>query len=142
MRAESNIRPNKYEIENINGDRCDVILTTNVEQQEENENIVFKYNIYRLNTCYKEDILADIENNFEQYLSAAMNYERNKSEKQKEEREWRNEELDRMDKQLIKGFPTKYSEETILKYKQALRDYPEQEDFPYDCDRPKIEDYI
>lgn len=142
MKAQSNVKPNQYEIENINGDRCDILFATNIVQEEDNENVIYKFELYGLNACYKENIQTDIEENFEEYLNAAKNYEKNKSEKQKQEREWRNEELDRMDKQLVKGYPKKYSEKTILNYKQALRDYPEKDGFPYDCDRPEIEDYV
>ena len=100
MKAESNIRPSDFEIENVSKERCDVILNTNIEEIEEEENTKYSYDTYRLNMCYDENIEEKIRNDFERYLNIAIEKEKKKTAD--EEISKLQEELNNTDYKIIK----------------------------------------
>ena len=63
MRVESNIQPNKFEIENIENGMCDIVFCTNVEQipTEEEESERYTYDMYRLRTYYRDNLREKLE---------------------------------------------------------------------------------
>lgn len=127
MKVESNIRPSNFEIENDSKERCDVILNTNIEEIEEEENTKYSYDTYRLNMCYDEDIEEKIRNDFERYLNIAMEKER--KETANEEISKLQEELNNTDYKIIKcseyqlaGLEIPYNIADLHANRQRLRD--------------------
>lgn len=126
MKAESNIRPSNFEIENISNDRCDVVLNANIEEIEE-ESIKYVYDTFRLNTCYDENIEDRIRNDFERYVNIAKESEDKKVAK--EEIIKLQEELNNTDYKIIKcseyqlaGLEIPYNIADLHANRQRLRD--------------------
>lgn len=131
MKAESNIRPSSFEIENVSKERCDVVLNTNIEEIEKEENVKYLYDTYRLNICYSENIEEEIRNNYDRYLNNAKNNESN--ELATEIRKQRDALLNETDwTQMTDSALDETKKERYRIYRQALRDIPEQENFPDD----------
>ena len=127
MKAESNIRPSDFEIENVSKERCDVILNTNIEEIEEEENTKYSYDTYRLNMCYDENIEEKIRNDFERYLNIAIEKEKKKTAD--EEISKLQEELNNTDYKIIKcseyqlaGLEIPYNIADLHANRQRLRD--------------------
>lgn len=138
MKAESNIRPSSFEIENVSKERCDVVLNTNIKEIEEEESIKYSYDTYRLNICYSESIEEEIRNNYDRYLNNAKNNESN--ELAAEIRKQRDELLNETDwTQMTDSALDELQKEKYRIYRQALRDIPEQPGFPYDVEFPVLE---
>ncbi len=143
MKAESEQRPeNKFDINIRDNDLAIVIFFDNIQEIKEEEKTKFTYDTYELIIQNRENLEKEIKLNFEKFLNSAIDYEKNKSEKSKDERAWRNSKIEETDKWLLEDFPIQYPKESILKFREALRDYPSTTGFPYDCVRPKIEDFI
>ena len=143
MKAESEQRPeNKFDINIRDNDLAIVIFFDNIQKIKEEEKTKFTYDTYELIIQNRENLEKEIKLNFEKFLNSAIDYEKNKSEKSKDERAWRNSKIEETDKWLLEDFPIQYPKESILKFREALRDYPSTPGFPYDCVRPKIEDFI
>lgn len=147
MKAESNLQPkNKFEIENIIDGKCEIVFFDNIqelEQLEDNEKRYF-YDTYRVKTNYRDELeqeLNDDQDKYNKWLELAKNTEYN--ELATKIREERDALLYATDKYTILDYPiTKQDKEAILKYRQKLRDMPQEENFPYDVkfpDKPNIE---
>lgn len=137
MKAESNLRPSSFEIENISKERCDVVLNTNIEEVSEEENTKFVYDTYRLNLCYDNDIKEEIKNNYDKYLNIAKKDE--EKELATEIRKQRDILLNDTDwTQMTDSALDELQKERYRVYRQALRDITEQENFPYDVVWPKL----
>ena len=138
MKAESNIKPNNYEIENIHKNRCDLILYDNIQEYvAEDETIRYLYDIYRIEICYNVDTEKELSEKYKEYLETAKKIEF--EELANEIRNKRNELLAETDWTQMQDSPL--SEEKIEKYKkyrQALRDIPEQKEFPFNVVFPSI----
>lgn len=127
MKAESNIRPSDLEIENVSKERCDVVLNTNIEEIEEEENTKYSYDTYRLNMCYDENIEEKIRSDFERYLNIAIEKEKKKTAD--EEISKLQEELNNTDYKIIKcseyqlaGLEIPYNIADLHANRQRLRD--------------------
>lgn len=127
MKAESNIRPSDFEIENVSKERCDVVLNTNIEEIEEEENTKYSYDTYRLNMCYDENIEEKIRSDFERYLNIAIEKEKKKTAD--EEISKLQEELNNTDYKIIKcseyqlaGLEIPYNIADLHANRQRLRD--------------------
>lgn len=156
-----NINQNKCEV---------VFYTNVVEKEQENVNAeennqpakVFEYDVYRITANYREGLEEEIKNNYEKWLETAKNEEY--AIISAEVRAKRNELLAETDKemcldrlnielpkeitmtniltglkQFFDGFAN-ISNGKIAKYRQELRDIPQQEGFPYDVKWPSKED--
>lgn len=139
--SESDKKPeNKFEI-NIRNDKAIIIFYDDIQEgTDEGGNPKYTYNIYELEINNRENLEEQIQNNYTEYLEMAKEY--SKKQKAADERTWRNSELEKTDKYLIEDYPSEYSKESILEYRQALRDYPAQNGFPYEAERPKIENFV
>lgn len=161
MKQESDLRPTKsYEIENIEGNRCEVVFfdLNSIEEvervdEEGHTKIAYLYNAYRLNMAYFEGLGDYIDDNYEMLLNGAKTIDYNRVAD--EVRAKRNELLKNSDKQMAfdrLGFeiPSSITMTNIVtviknffntlkniktgdwaKYRQDLRDITEQEGFPY-----------
>lgn len=155
MKAESNISPvAPFEIE-FNGSYADVIFFENItEATDENSEKKFVYDTYRLTVPTRSNLAATIENNFEAWLTAAKSTEYNRLAAAV--REKRDKLLAESDKALcidrlgleapsgstftawlsfLKALADTLSGEWA-QYRQALRDIPQQESFPYNVTFP------
>lgn len=127
MKAESNIKPNKIEIENISKERCDIVITANIIEIIEDENIKYNYDIYRINVCYNDDVINNLEKNYDKYLDIAVN--REKKENATEEIPRLQEQLNNTDYKIIKcsecqlvGLEMPYDIKELHLTRQKLRD--------------------
>lgn len=159
MLTESNVKPlEKFKIEDIKNGKCTVYFFANItehEKQKENEQTkkVFNYDMYKLPISYRENLQADIEDNYNTWLEFAKQKEYD--QKAAEIREKRNKLLEETDKEMcldrlnlkmpeeltasnllagIKEFfegLTNIFNGSMAKYRQELRDITKQKDFPY-----------
>ena len=127
MKAESNIKPNKIEIENISKERWDIVITSNIAEIVEDEKVKYSYDIYRINVCYNEDIKNNLEKNYDKYLDIAINRENKKNAIEEIPR--LQEQLDNTDYKIIKcsecqlvGLEMPYNIKELHLTRQKLRD--------------------
>lgn len=162
MKAESNVKPKNIEIENIQNDRCDIVLCDNIQEITEDDITRYVFDIYRLNICYYENIESEIESHFKNYLESAKKneYKILAAEIRKQRDEMLKESdkdmcIDRLDiklpenlsatnllsgmKQFIEGLANIFNG-NVAKYRQELRDITKQEGFPYNVVWPNKED--
>lgn len=162
MKAESNVKPKNIEIENIQNDRCDIVLCDNIQEITEDDITRYVFDIYRLNICYYENIESEIETHFKNYLESAKKneYKILAAEIRKQRDEMLKESdkdmcIDRLDiklpenlsatnllsgmKQFIEGLANIFNG-NVAKYRQELRDITKQEGFPYNVVWPNKED--
>lgn len=78
MKQESNLKPTKkYEIENIDNNRCEVVFfdLDSIEEEkrttESGEEVVYKYNSYRQGMSYSEKLEAYLKENYTELLNKA-----------------------------------------------------------------------
>ena len=83
MKQESNLKPtNKYEIENINNNRCEVVffdldsIEEKTKQTEEGEEKVYLYNSYRQQMSYYEGLIEYIDKNYSELLNQCIEVEK------------------------------------------------------------------
>ena len=160
MKAESNLQPkNKFEIENIIDGKCEIVFFDNIQKLEPiEEQKRYSFDTYRLKANYRDDLeqeLNDDIDKFKQWLQLAKDTEYN--DLASIVREKRNKLLqesdqymclDRMGLEMPEGtsFTSwinflktlgKAISGNIAKYRQALRDIPEQPGFPYNVEFPQ-----
>lgn len=157
MRAESNIKPKKFEIENVKDGRCDIVLYDNIQEVMDQDIKKYTFDIYRLEICYDEKNKIDSE--YGRYLEVAKNKE--KEQMAKEIREKRNKLLEETDKEMCIDrlniqFPKDLSMSNLItglkqffeglstisngemaQYRRKLRDITKQPDFPYNVIFPE-----
>lgn len=145
MKAESDMKPKKYVIENKLNNECDIIFNTNIAEIEVETEIgiekQYQYDTYRMKTKYRDNLEQVLEEKteYDKWLKIAQETEYN--ELAKVIRNKRDKLLNDTDWTQMKD--TSLSEDKVLKYqryRQALRDIPEQEGFPYDVKFPKLEE--
>ena len=166
MKVKSNIKPQKYKIENISGDICDVIFNININKKtmlddiDKSQKVEYEYDSYRTQNCYYKGIELEIERNFNVMVENAKKVEY--ARLAKEVRTKRDELLKETDKEMCLDrlnlhIPEKLDPTTLLsgvkdffealkmvtnddmaKYRQQLRDIPNQPGFPYKVDFPDI----
>lgn len=155
MKAESNLQPrNKFEIENIINNKCDLVFFDNVQELESSEDNEkrYSYDTYRINANYRDELEQELNDNkekYEQWLKLAKNTEYNKLAE--EVRTKRNELLKKTDAEMcLDRLGLELPEDTsfaswitflktianaaigkMAKYRQELRDITKQEGFPY-----------
>lgn len=163
MKAESSTRPPLFDV-SVSGDDAIIRFAVNVtekvisDEEEQAEQIVFEYDSYSLTVKNRTDLEKDINNNYDDWLKKAKQIEHN--ELANEVRAKRDALLADTDKDFVLdrinlNIPEKVTASTMLnavkdifavlgsvcsgemaKYRQALRDIPEQEGFPYNVKFP------
>ncbi len=144
----SSERPeNPFIIENIKNGRCTILFFDNIEEvqevgEEQEVSTTYKYDQYNMeNVPYRDSLSDEIHNNLQDWLEKAKEQDKEiVADKLKEKRD---ADLYATDWTQIPNSPL--SPEVVQKYalyRQALRDVPQQEGFPYDVEYPKLEDYI
>lgn len=146
MQVESNVKPeDKFVLENYVDGKIDIVFFDNIQEvtkeEYEGEEVVSKtvynYDIYRITRIDREGLKDDIEQNYNTYLERAKKeeYETLASEV----RAKRDKLLAETDKYVLEDFPiTDEEKEKYKKYRNALREIPEQEGFPHTISWPTI----
>ena len=153
MKAESNLKPkNKFRIENIIDGKCDIVFFDNIQELEPVEDEKrYSFDTYRLKTNYRDELEQELNDNiekFKQWLRLAKDIEYN--ELASIIRKQRNKLLQETDEEMVldrlnlnmpenittatllasvKEFFTSLkniSNSEIAKYRQSLRDIPQQ----------------
>ncbi len=147
MKCVSGIRPAPYEVRR-DGEETLVILTENITEQTsgsgEEQYTEYTFDRYDMKVPYRDTLENDIANNTEEWLSKCKQYEYDKL--CTEVRAKRNELLAESDSSFCidrilpdnistSAFTNKLKElakSEMARYRQALRDIPQQEGFPYE----------
>lgn len=173
QRTYSDIKPEKgFNIENVENGKCTVLFFDDIKEEiQEIENFenketetkkVYSYDIYTLETVYRENLAERIEENIEKWLKNAKDVSYN--EAAAEVRTKRNELLKESDAEMcidrlgieipetinatnlltvvtsvFKGLGSILNN-NMSKYRQELRDITKQEGFPYNIKWPNKED--
>lgn len=146
--TESDIKPNKYLIENILNGKCDIVINDKIIKVDEtridgDEKEVtmpkYMYNSYRVTITYRETIESELES--KEGYKAWLNFVVNQAtdEKAKEIRTKRDKLLADTDWTQMKDTAlSQEKQEQYRIYRQLLRNIPEQKGFPYDVVFPTI----
>lgn len=165
MRVESRERPaNNFILDNRKGNLIEVTFFDDIksemrkEQDSDNEVEVFTYKVYKITTTFRDDLEEHIQNNLNDWLESLKEQEKNSLAS--EIREKRNKLLEESDKYMIldrltMNFPQEISLTNVVsvlkdffktlsnikngswaRYRQELRDLPNQKGFPYDVKFP------
>lgn len=165
MRVESRERPaNSFILDNRKGNLIEVTFFDDIksemrkEQDSNNEVEVFTYKVYKITTTFRDNLEEHIQNNLNDWLESLKEQEKNSLAS--EIREKRNKLLEESDKYMIldrltMNFPQEISLTNVVsvlkdffktlsnikngswaKYRQELRDLPNQKGFPYDVKFP------
>ena len=67
MQAQSNIKPEKFRIENL-GETSDVVLTENLIEEEVEGLTRYVYDEYRINVVSRDNLQESVESDFEAWL--------------------------------------------------------------------------
>ena len=154
MKTESTVKPNKYDIEERENGKVAVLFFTNIEEKLKDEQKIYSYDKYTFITKNQLNLKERIEQNYNNWLEYAKNIEVEKLSK--EIRQKRDELLKESDSEMcldriglvVPEDPTFSSWLSFFrsigdlitgkwaKYRQALRDIPQQPDFPYNVTFP------
>ena len=136
MKAESTIMPaSPYVVEALEEGKCLVTFFENIaalpaDPEAEEDTTKYWYDEYRLEVSNRDGLIANIENNQSAWLQAAKNAEFEMLAT--EVRSKRDKLLTKSDKYALSDYPiTEDQKGLVATYRQALRDVPEQEGFPY-----------
>lgn len=162
MKAESYIRPPLFSVSESD-DKAIIrfavsVVEKTIKEEGEEEQTVYEYDSYSLTVKNRPDLEKDIGSNYDEWLKKAKQIERD--ELAAEVRAKRDALLADTDKDFVLdrinlNIPEKVTASTMLnavkdifavlgtvcsgemaKYRQALRDMPEQEGFPYNVKFP------
>lgn len=131
MKAESNVKPNKFEIENIVNNKCEIVLNTNIVEIQGEEDTKYTYDTYRIKTSYRENLQEQLQEevHYKKWLDFAKELEYNESaSKVRAKRDSLLAETDwtQMPDTALKKEQVKMYQD----YRQALRDITKQKGFP------------
>lgn len=168
QKTYSDIKPEKkFDIQNVENGKCTVLFFDNIQEETqkfsnlENEEVtekkVYSYDVYSIEVAYRENLSERIEADIEKWLNDVKEKDYNevaaevRAQRDKLLQETDSEMcLDRMGLEMPEG--TSFTAWiTFLKtmanaitgqmsqYRQALRDIPQQEGFPYNIVWPTKE---
>ena len=140
QKTYSSERPEKlYRIENIQNSYCTVVFIDNITPLIDDEgNTYYEYESYvHDGILYRKNLDAMINKEFTVWLNEAKQYDYNQVAT--EIRKQRDKLLNDTDwTQMPDSALSKEKQDQYKVYRQALRDVPEQEDFPYDVVFPTL----
>lgn len=164
--TESDVKPNKYLIENILNGNCDIIINDKIkkvdetyidDEEKEITTSKYTYNSYRVTTPYRDTLESELESKEGYKLWLNFVIEQATEEKAKEVRAERDKLLADSDKEMcidrlgleipegntftswltfFKTFAKNITGD-MAKYRQELRDITKQEGFPYNVVFPQ-----
>lgn len=134
QKTSSSERPaHLFEVENIRNGYCTVLFFTNIDELTDEEgNTYYEYDLYVLDKVnYRDTLESAIEANYEEWLNMAIQNDYDTAAK--EVRTKRDSLLNGSDwTQVADTALSEQKQEAYRIYRQALRDVPEQEGFPYE----------
>lgn len=159
MKARSTIAPSNFKIGDRKGNLIEVAFFDDVKEIQEEEQTLYEYSVYKINTIFRNTLEQEITNNLKVWLELAktQDYEA-VAEKVREKR---NELLAESDSHLLLDrlgidLPTDITMTNLLsviktffsnfrdilngewaEYRQELRDLTKQKGFPYDVKFPE-----
>lgn len=146
--TESDIRPNKYLIENILNGNCDIVINDKIKKvnethiDDEGEEVTtskYTFNSYRVTTPYRDTLEEELASKDGYNLWLNFVVTQATEQKAKEVRALRDELLNETDwTQMPDTALSEEKQEQYRIYRQALRDIPEQEGFPFDVVFPTL----
>ena len=84
LKSESNVKPNKFAIENIINGKCDIVLIENIEEHSrEDGDIYYTYDMYRIvKNNYRDKLESDLadDTKFSVWLDFAKEQYANQAE--------------------------------------------------------------
>lgn len=154
MRTESNIRPEAAEIEITANGIAEVILRENITEETREDATMYQYDEYRMTVPYRDNLLENVQKTLDAWITLARNAEY--ARLAAAVRAKRDALLAETDKEMCLdrlgltspegstftawiGFLKTIASAVfgpMAKYRQALRDIPQQEGFPYDVTFP------
>lgn len=154
MRTESNIRPEAAEIEITANGIAEVILREKITEETREGATMYQYDEYRMPVPYRDNLLENVQKTLDAWMTSARNAEY--ARLAAEVRAKRDALLAETDKEMCLdrlgltspegstvtawiGFLKTIASAVfgpMAKYRQALRDIPQQEGFPYDVTFP------
>lgn len=155
MRTESNIRPEAAEIEITANGIAEVILRENISEETREGATMYRYDEYRMPVPYRDNLLENVQKTLDAWMTSARNAEY--ARLAAEVRAKRDALLAETDKEMCLdrlgltspegstftawiGFLKTIASAVfgpMAKYRQALRDIPQQEGFPYSVEFPQ-----
>ena len=166
MKTESIVRPEKLIVNYYDKyEKCIVTFNTNIQEEQrpkpdtEETETIYVYDTYTIKTWFRKTLKSDIEADYEKWLEFAKQQEYD--EYAKIVRAERDKLLQESDKQLLLDrlglqLPDEITATTLLtvfkdfigglknilngawaKYRQELRDIPQQPGFPYEVEFPE-----
>ena len=155
MRTESNIRPEAAEIEIAANGMAEVILRENITEETREDATMYRYDEYRMPVPYRDNLLENVQKTLDAWMTSARNAEY--ARLAAEVRAKRDALLAETDKEMCldrlgltspegstftawMGFLKTIASAVfgpMAKYRQALRDVPQQEGFPYSVEFPQ-----
>ena len=155
MRTESNIRPEAAEIEITANGIAEVILRENITEETREGATMYQYDEYRMPVPYRDNLLENVQKTLDAWMTSARNAEY--ARLAAEVRAKRDALLAETDKEMCLdrlgltspegstftawiGFLKTIASAVfgpMAKYRQALRDIPQQEGFPYSVEFPQ-----
>lgn len=136
MRVSSATQPEPIKII-VTGDRAIVRLAENVIEEKREEEMLFVYDEYQIETKNRTMLKISIEQNFENWLARAKQAEIDLLAAQA--RDKRNKMLEETDFYFLSDRVLDSAKRSALEaYRQALRDLSNQPEFPYKIIWPEI----
>ncbi|MDD4699458.1 MAG: tail fiber assembly protein [Oscillospiraceae bacterium] len=140
MRAKNTILPESLVEIEVRGDKSVIMIWNGYYYSITNDNDVleYEYDIYLLEVNSRTDLKTAVMNNFDDWYVKAKNAEIDRLAY--DIREKRKKLLDESDYLVTTDYPLAHEKLiAVQEYRQALRDIPEQDGFPYDVVFPKLE---
>ena len=126
MKTQSEVKPNKFIIENYRNGKVTISFFDNITEKEK----LFYYDMYRITLNNRTNLEQDIEDNYDTWLQFAKDCEYEKLET--EIRAKRDKLLTQTDwTQVTDTVLSEEKQEEYKNYRQKLRDITKQEGFPY-----------
>ena len=144
QRTQSSERPqNPYIIENVKNGKCTILFFDDIKEVEQIDekgktSIIYDYALYVMeNVPYRENLANIVQEKLAEWLELAK--EQDKEKVGNEIKAWRNEQLEKTDfTQQVDAPFTEEKKAKYREYRQALRNIPQQEGFPYDVQYPVL----
>lgn len=64
--------PGAYQMERLEGDKCEIVFYTNVKEIEHDEDKLYEYDLYRIKTIFRESLAESIEANYDAWINSAI----------------------------------------------------------------------
>lgn len=138
MQVESNVRPlNRFQIEERGNSKVAVLFFDEITETQKEEQTIYKYNMYTLETEKQSNLNERIESNYTTWLEFAKKQEIDKLSA--EVRDKRDSLLAKTDwTQMTDTALTTEKQQEYQKYRQELRDITQQPGFPYNVMFPQM----